>query len=208
MTTTRRALFSLILAGVLLRDVDAGAGSAIKNGSVHNGTEVDVDIPRMMRQQNSGSRIPPFLGLCVWASLQMLANYHNCTPLRDIFEKRRNKPGGGWPEELRREMDARGLQDKYRQLIGTDFDFIKEALAEGRPVACTYGFGEDYRGTISHWVVLVAWKNGKVAVLDDNYINYLSWMDEDEFKRRALHPKGSMWCAYLLWPLPPSPPRN
>lgn len=100
MMATRRALFGLILAVALLRDAEVGAGSAIKNGSVHDGIEVDVDIPRMLRQRNAASRIPPFLGLCVWASVQMLANYHNCTPLRDIFEKRRNKPGAVGPKNF------------------------------------------------------------------------------------------------------------
>ena len=205
MKLTRRQVIAITAAAALLPR-EAGADSAIKNGSTWDGTEVDVDIPRLLRQQNE--RGVDGLGLCVWATLQMLANYHNCTKLMDIFEQMRHERGGGWPERLQKEMERRGLGKKYLQHLGSDFEFVKGALAQGRPVGITYGYGEEYFGTISHWVVCVAWRDGKVAVLDDNYTESIYWMPEAEFKRRAVHPSRTMWAAYLTWSLPPSPTKN
>lgn len=189
----------------------AGHGTAVPNGPEHAGSQVEADLPSPLRVKNVGSRVDG-AGLCVWASIEMASRYHNVPSLIGIFDAMKDEPGGGWPGRVEKEMLKRGLENHYRQFYGPiseGLPFVRQALAEGRMVCATYGYGEFYKmQTIAHMVCIVQDDAKQVAVLDNNDPEHIWWMDEAEYGKRAAHPSGDMWALYLLAPPPPPAPHN
>jgi hypothetical protein len=200
-------ILAFVGAPVLLA---GGLGTATPAGPSYEGDEVAVDLPEQMRVRNTVGIDGQ--GLCVWASIEMMARYHNEESLIGIFKQMQSEKGGGWPERVDREMRKRGLENRYRQFYGPaaeGADFVSEALAAGRGVCVTYGYGEFYGNrTISHMVFGVQLDAKHGAVLDNNDPNRIWWMEPAEMIRRAVHPGGDMWALYLLAPAPPPAPHN
>lgn len=201
----RKRVLTLLVAGLVLRPALAGPG--VQNGAVHDGQEVDCDLPPVLRVRNTVGING--MGLCVWASWQMAANYQNCRELSGMFDAMRRRPGGGWPDRLDRVMREMAPGVKYRQYLGTDLAFIRQGIEGGRPVCVTYGYGELYgMKTIAHMVLCVGMNDRYTAVLDNNDPGHVWWMTTEEFRRRFVHPGGQGWACYLLTPPPPPVPTN
>lgn len=206
-TKPPRFALALIFAFVAAPLLAGGLGTATPNGPTHDGSEVVTDLPESLRVRNTVGT--DGLGLCVWASTEMMARYLNVRGLVGIFEAMRKEPGGGWPERVDREMAARCPDVKYRQYLGGDLDFIRQGIDSGRPVCATYGYGEFYGGrTIAHMILVVAMDDRQTGVLDNNDPDHIWWMPTEEFARRFAWPSGQGWAWYALAPPPPPPPHN
>lgn len=200
---SRAVALSLALAAVLAL---AGAGG-VRNGDVHDGKAVDCDVPMPLRIRNTVGT--DGAGLCVWASLQMTANYLNIEELSGLFEYMQTQRGGGWPERVDQMMKRFAPDRKYKQYQGSGLDFIEEGIRSGRPVCVTYGYGELYgMKTIAHWVICVELDAENAAILDNNDPGHIWWMPREEFRKRFTWPGGSGWALYFLTPPPPPPPHN
>jgi hypothetical protein len=183
------------------------AGEGVRNGDVHDGRAVDCDVPESLRVRNTVGTNG--MGLCVWASTQMMSNYLNTEELAGLFRFMQTQPGGGWPERVDEVMAKFAPDRKYRQYLGPDLAFVQEGIDSGRPVAVTYGYGELYGNqTIAHMVLCVALDSERAAILDNNDPGHIWWMPREEFKRRFGWPRGAGWAWYILAPPPPPVPHN
>lgn len=205
------ALFlASILFGLtaLLGQVDAqGREQAVAGGSISpSGVEVMVDLPVPLRIRNTVG--VDGLGLCVWASAQMMANDLNVDELADLFQWMQTQRGGGWPERVDEVMAARAPARIYKQSMGRDLGFIEEGVRSGRPVCITYGYGEIYGGRISHMVVCVHLDERIAAVIDNNEPEVTRWMSRAELQRRFTATSGYGWAWYVLGSPPPPVPHN
>jgi len=182
----------------------------IPNGSTHDGTDVDCDLPKVLRVRNTVGT--DGLGLCVWASTEMMARYLGCRELVGVFRQMQGEPGGGWPERVDRVMKQRAPGIKYRQFLGNANDglaFIQAGINSRRPVCVTYGYGELYNmQTIAHMVMCVGMNRRWTAILDNNDPEHIWWMETGEFAKRFVHPHGQGWAWYVMTPPPPPVPRN
>jgi hypothetical protein len=182
-------------------------GPGVAGGSVHDGQPVDCDVPEALRIKNVGGS--DGAGLCVFASLEMAANYQNERAVMGTFDWMKSQPGGGWPERVDEIMKTRAPGVKYRQYLGTSLDFIRQGIDSGRPVCVTYGYGEFYNmQTIYHMVICVGMTDKYAAILDNNDPSKIWWMDTAEFQKRFTHPDGQGWAYYIMSPPPPPIPIN
>lgn len=204
-------------------DYTAEAERAAVDGAVHEGEEVDVDLPFSEHVRNFGASEDQ-KGLCVFASLTMAARWHHVATLEKLLfwapdANGKMVPhssitkGGGWPAKvddiLKRE--APGLD--YVQLETSDVPalsaFIEKSLSEGRMVCGTYGYGERYQmQTIYHMVCFTKFSAKWGTVLDNNFPGTYEWMSRAELLRRCVHPSGKGWVIAFLVPPPPPPPHN
>jgi hypothetical protein len=195
---------------VALSTLLAHAGTEVPNGPVHDGTEVTVDLPLTQRVHNKGGTDGS--GLCVFATLDMIARYQNIKPLIGIMERMsKEERGGGWPEKVDAMIAKYGLgqQIDIVQYQGVDPAILDLAMKTGRPVGLTYGYGEFYGNqTIAHMVMLVHLDAEKAAILDNNDEKRITWMSRKEFLRRWSWPHNQGWAYVLLAPPPPPAPRN
>jgi hypothetical protein len=179
---------------------------AAVNGPVHDGVEVDVDLPLSQHVKNFGAPADG-QGLCVFASLDMAARWHRVRPLIDVIHK--INQGGGYPEKVDAVMRQVAPGVLYEQYEGTDPRFLDRAIGAGSAVCVTYGYGERYgMQTIYHMVLLVHLDADRAAIIDNNFPGTFEWMSRDEFLRRWVHPTGKGWAVALLAPPPPPPPRS
>ena len=196
----------LVLSVALAAVAASGREKAIANGPVHDGVEVSTDLPMSLRVRNT--RGVDGLGLCVWASTQMMANNLNVDELDDLFGYMQTQKGGGWPERVDEIMKSRAPNRPYLQYIGTDLAFIRRGIESGRPVCVTYGYGEIYPGSISHMVLCVAMGDRFTAIIDNNEPDVVRWMSTAEFGRRFVAGPGYGWAWYILGSPPPPVPHN
>lgn len=181
------------------------AGSEI-NGPSHNGTEVAVDLPVEQHVRNIGAPADG-KGLCVFASIDMAARWHNMPELIDVLHKIRE--GGGWPEKVDAVMKDLAPGRKYVQYEGTDPAILENAIGIRAPACVTYGTGERYDSkTIYHMVLLVHLDQKWACIVDNNFPGTFEWMPRDEFLSRWKHPSGQGWAIVFLAPPPPPIPHN
>lgn len=176
--------------------------------SLDDGTEVTVHLPESQHVKNIGAPADG-LGLCVFASMDMAARWHNVTELEGIIGKIRE--GGGWPEKVDQVLGLHAPNLDYVQYEGANPAILDQAMAENRAACVTYGYGERYGGkTIYHMVLLVHLDDKVACILDNNFpgANNLEWMTRREFLRRWMHPHGQGWAFVLLAPPPPPIPTN
>ena len=205
-----RRLIGLVLALLLLVAVPAGSKTgertaAVVDGPIHDGVEVQIDLPESQHVRNFAAPRDG-LGLCVFATLTMQARWHNLEPLFDAIKT--VEYGGGWPEKVDEVVKKCAPNVTVVHYEGTDPAILDRALAEGKAVGVTYGYGERYRGTIYHMVLLVYLDEGRAAILDNNFPGTYEWMSRDEFLRRWTHASGYGWADLLLAPPPVPVPKN
>lgn len=175
-------------------------------GPVYEGVEVSIDLPDHQHVKNFGAPADQ-KGLCVFASMDMAARWHNIRQLVGVVQKVRE--GGGWPEKVDQVIASIDPNIKYEQYEGADPAFLERGIRSGAPVCVTYGYGERYgMQTIAHMVLLVHIDSRYAAIVDNNFPGNWEWMSRDEFLRRWVHPSGKGWAYYFLHSPPPPPPRN
>lgn len=180
--------------------------SAVVDGPSHNGVEAIVDLPKEQHVKNFGAPRDG-MGLCVFASMDMMARWQHCRPLIDIIHKIPN--GGGWPEKVDRVVKEHGQGVEIVQYQGADPAFLDLAMKTRRAVGVTYGYGERYgMQKIAHMVMLVHLDDKTAAILDNNFPGTLEWMSRDEFLKRWKYPSGSGWGYVIIEPPPPPIPSN
>lgn len=181
------------------------AGSEI-DGPTHNGVEVSVDLPTQQHVKNIGAPADG-KGLCVFASIDMAARWHNMPELIDVLHKVRE--GGGWPEKVDAIMKELAPERKYLQYEGTDPAILDNAMSIRAPACVTYGTGERYdMQTIYHMVLLVHLDQKTACIVDNNFPGTFEWMSRDDFLERWKHPSGHGWAIVFLAPPPPPIPRS
>jgi hypothetical protein len=182
------------------------AAKADVDGPLHDGVEIQIELPVAQHVENFGAPKDK-LGLCVFATMDMDARWHNVRKLIGIINK--IQEGGGWPAKVDAVFKQYAPDLKYIQYEGTDPAILDKALSEGRPAGVTYGYGERYKmQTIAHMVLLVHLDSKWAAILDNNFPGTYEWMPREEFLRRWVHPNGEGWCYVMLAPPPPPPPHN
>lgn len=180
-------------------------GSEI-DGPSHNGVEVSVDLPAAEHVKNFGAP-KDGKGLCVFASMDMAARWHNMKDLIDVIHK--VPEGGGWPEKVDKVIKQLAPKRKYVQYEGTDPAILDSAM-QSRAAACvTYGTGERYQNqTIYHMVLLVHLDAKTACIVDNNFPGTFEWMTRTEFLSRWKHPSGQGWAIVFLESPPPPIPRS
>lgn len=179
---------------------------AVVDGPSHNGVEVMCDLPSEQHVKNFGAP-KDGAGLCVFASMDMDARWHNIKPLIGIIKKLQE--GGGWPEKVDKVIKEHAPDLKYMQYEGTNPSILDEAMERRSPCCVTYGYGERYNGqTIYHMVILVHLDDKYAAIIDNNFPGTFEWMSRAEFLKRWVHPGGTGWAYTFLESPPPPIPRN
>lgn len=211
---SRWPLSRLALILVLILTVSSGeglnyrqlAGKAVVDGVIHDGTEIQIDLPSGQHVKNFGAPADG-LGLCVFASMSMAARWHHVRELSDVIHK--VKKGGGWPDKVSDVIKQYAPELDVVQYEGIDPSILDKALMEDRPACVTYGYGERYQmKTIYHMVMLVHLDSHSAAILDNNFPGTYEWMTREEFLRRWVHPSGKGWAYVMLAPPPPPVPHN
>jgi hypothetical protein len=207
-------VFSLVLnvvaqdprSPLIYKDRRLEADPASVDGSSHNGKEVQVDLPASLHIKNFGAP-EDGLGLCVFATMSMMARWHNIPELSDVIHKL--KQGGGWPGKVAKVVKEFAPEIEIVQYEGDDLSGIEKALSEGKAVGVTYGYGERYQmQTISHMVLMAYLDEEDAAILDSNFPGTYEWMSRKEFLRRFVHPGGKGWMWIFVFPGPPPVPHN
>lgn len=210
-TSALLALFAVIASTPIekrfaLGDVVYGADGAVVDGEIHDGVEIQVDLPVKQHIRNFGAP-KDGLGLCVFASMTHAARWHNARPLFDVIHKL--EKGGGWPGKVDEVFKQYAPDVKYVQYEGTNPSILDKALADGHMACVTYGYAERYKmATIYHMVNLVHLDEKVAVVLDNNFPGTYEWMSRAEFLKRWAHPSGKGWAYIILAPPPPPTPRN
>lgn len=182
------------------------ADQATVDGPIHDGVEIQIDLPTSAHVRNFGAP-KDGLGLCVFASMNMAANWHHVRELEDVIHQ--IPEGGGYPGKVDDVIKrfAPGLH--YVQYEGTDPAILDKSLSEGRPACVTYGYGERYgMKTIYHMVILMHLDAKQAAILDNNFPGTYEWMPREEFMRRWKHVGGKGWAYTFLAAPPPPIPHN
>lgn len=199
-------LVLLVMTSGAKRNYLAEADSAVVDGPIHAGVEIQVDLPVAQHVKNFGAPADG-KGLCVFASMSMAARWHNVRQLEDVIHK--VKEGGGWPQKVKDVVAEHAPGLEVLQYEGTDPAILDKALAEDKPVCVTYGYGERYKmETIYHMVMLVHLDGKMAAILDNNFPGTYEWMTREEFLRRWVHPGGKGWAYVMMAPPPPPVPHN
>ena len=207
MKRTRYVLLALVAIALC-------AGGATVGGNRLGSAEAVIDLPIAKHVKNTAGT--DGAGLCVWASLQMHANWVEADKLKDIMIQMQKEPGGGWPERVTRKMKEVAPDIPYVQYEGSDPSVLDLAMKTGRPACVTYGYGERYNNqTIAHMVLLAhldpeGARNGKplAAIIDNNFPGTWEWMTREEFLKRWKHPNGEGWAVVILLSPPPPIPAN
>ena len=201
-----RKLLVSILSTIFFVSAVPGDRNAVVDGNTHNGVEIQIDLPESQHVRNFGAPRDG-KGLCVFATMDMIARWHNIRPLFDVINK--VESGGGWPEKVDEVARKFAPDLKIVQYQGKDLTLLENSLQDGRPVAVTYGYGERYgMKTIYHMVMLVHLDSEYAAILDNNFPGTYEWMPRQEFARRWIHPGGYGWAYVFLAHPPPPVPAN
>lgn len=185
-----------------------------------DGEEIQCFLPEQFHIKNRGGS--DGAGLCVWDSLNYCCVFQHVRPLDQIFKWHFDKPGGGWPERVDKDIAAicqeQGVPvPDYIQVEDKDNRrTISQFTKTGRMVGATYCFSLTgrYEGKdIAHMIAIChctpAHGNspGWVGVLDNNYPRSIEWIPYDDFPR--VHAKsGQGWIVGFLNPGPPPVPHN
>ncbi len=198
-------LVSLSLSTASLAQSSDGWPWEVAGGPVHEGDEVQIDMPPEFRFKNTATK---GLGNCVWTSVKHAAYWQQIPELYPIISWLNE--GGGYPEKLDALMKEHVPHVGYVQYEGPDPGPLLElALATGRIACTTYGYGKFYGPKpISHMVNCTRFKGKKATILDNNDPEHDTWMAKDEFLKRAKHPNGSAWVVVFLASPPPPYPTN
>jgi hypothetical protein len=202
-----RRLRSIFLLFLLVPPLAAqGPGRAVVDGPTHDSTEVECDLPPEQHVKNFGAPADG-KGLCVFASMSMLARWHHQLALSDVIHK--VQEGGGWPEKVDQVLKQYSPSTKYLQYEGVDPKILDEAMARRAAACVTYGYGERYKmQTIYHMVLLVHLDQKFACIVDNNFPGTYEWMSRDEFLKRWKHPGGQGWAFTFLESPPPPIPRS
>lgn len=193
----------------------AGTAHGIEfDGPSHDGHEVAVDMPQVLRLKNKVGTNRA--GLCVFTSINMGANWQHVVPLEKFQEFMTHKPGGGWPDKVDTMIVACAGKDavQYVQYTGKDPSVVQAAIASGRMPAVTYdGRDKHYGGQhIEHMVNCVGYDDKYVVILDNNYIGEkeLVWLTHEEFLSRWIGQGSGRngWMVCLLAPGAPPIPKG
>lgn len=174
-----------------------------RDGSVHSGQAVQVDLPCDQLVRNCGGS--DGAGLCVFTSIMFAARLQNVPQLKDFQAWMKQHRGGGFPQKvdamIKRKCKEQNVPiPDYIQVENGDWKLVELALKTGRMPAITYGW--------AHMVNIVCLTNGFGAFRDNNFIgkNEIDWMTAAQAKQKA---GGShFWAVILLAPRPPMPPKN
>jgi len=196
-------MFFPLLVGANYRHVYYAEAASIID-PVRDGFEVQIHLPIPLHVKNFAVKGK---GACVFTSGQMNANWHAYKPLYKMASK--IDEGGGWPAKVDDLLKRLAPDLPYVQYEGVDPSGMEEALAEGRGVCATYGYGERYdMETIYHMVFLVHLDSEWAVIIDNNFPGTWERMPRDEFLRRWKHPGGEGWYYTFLLPPPPPIPHN
>lgn len=168
------------------------------------GKPVALDLPDDRHLRN----LPNGGGCCVFASLDMAADWHHFAPMQGVLQ---DKLGGGWPALVTKTFSRRAPGfNGYVQAEGSKTEEVLDwAFRTGRLPSVTYGYGPRYSGRINHMVCLLhldpaGTPDARACVLDNNFPKTWEWMSREEFFKR--HRASGAWAVcYLLPPPPPSP---
>lgn len=179
---------------------------AVVGGSVHDGVELMVDLPIAQHVKNFGAPSDS-KGLCVFASIDMMARWHHEASLIDIIHKM--STGGGWPEKVDKTIKAMSPATQYQQYEGTNPAMLDFSLNRRSPACVTIGYGERYGPiTIYHMVLLVHFDDKYACIIDNNFPETYEWMSREEFLRRWVFPSNKGWAITFMSAPPPPIPRN
>ena len=196
-----------------------------KTGQLAPGIVVDQDYPELRRMKNVGGS--DGAGLCVFTSIAHSFDWHAMPWGRYFREWMRKRPGGGWAEKVTNELrkycqESRIEMPDVLQVYPTSemklpkiIDLMAEAVQAGHMVGMTYCYSPTsgrYGGTIAHMVNCVGARMGPDkniwAILDNNYIDGIQWMDEKTLAKVFGGNGGGWFVAVLNRPDPPPVPRN
>ncbi len=198
------AMFVAVFAATVFGQ--AKPATELATGPVFQGVEAAIDLPLGLHVKNIGAP-KDGQGLCVFASLQMAANWEGVESLYDLINKVPN--GGGWPEKVEHYLKLLAPELPYVQYEGNDPAILDLAIQMGRPPCITYGTGEFYKNkTIAHMVLLAHIDKDLAAIIDNNDPTHWTWMERSVLIERWKHPSGKAWVVVLLDPPPPPKPSN
>ncbi len=223
------ALFLVLLVCIEPLKSQAPSGYSLpcvtKSGQLAPGINVDTDYPEIRRMRNVGGS--DGAGLCVFTSIAHSFDWHSIDWGRDFREWMRKRPGGGWSAKVTRELqtycDSKQIAvPEILQVYPTSelklpriLDLLAEAVNSGHMCGITYCFSptpQRYQGTIAHMVNCVGARLGPQrniwAIMDNNYIDSIQWMDEATFSKVFSGNGGGWFIAVLNRPDPPPVPRN
>lgn len=206
---------ALTLVVLLAGQVEAGPWRAKIDGPISpTGQEIQIDLPSDHHIKNKGGS--DGAGLCVFASLNHSAYWHNLAGLQDLFQWMRKYPGGGYPEKVDRMIrkkceEAHVPVPEFINRETSDLALLERACANGHMPGVTYAFSPTgrYGGQrIAHMVSLVHARGNEWAILDNNYPGTIEWMSREQFKRAFTGGRDKGWCVIFLSPGPPPIPSN
>lgn len=196
---------------------DAFKATVTQSGILAPGVEVDCDLPASQHTKNVGGS--DGAGLCVFTSIKHSFDWHGMRDHMAFRKYMEGRPGGGWPEKVVRELrefcsKSRLEMPDILQVTNGDINMLYEAVQSGHMAGVTYCYSPTgrYNGQrIAHMVNCVAARVGPNklwAILDNNYIGTIEWMDEPTFKRVWMGNGGGWFVAILNRPDPPPIPVN
>ena len=193
-----------------------------------DGTYPAIDFPAARHIRNIGGS--DGAGLCVFTSIDMLADWHNGR-LTGFQKWMSTRPGGGYPEKVDAEITLFCASKNvpvpaYVQHVGGDDTILDLAIKTGRMVGITYA-GNDgfYSGPIMHMVNLAHIDATHGAIIDNNRPGKWIWMTRQQLlnRWRGIYDNGSMmtvreggqtfqvgggWAFITLAPPPPPYAKN
>lgn len=169
----------------------------------YQGKTIQCPVPEAMRQRNTDGSAPgPSDGLCVVASNVTDGRFQRLqAEMTRLWAEAKNRPGGYWPERLKKFVDevAPGLD--YLSYEGDETDWMVEWIDQKVPVAVTMGTGRGYQyQSIAHMVSLVGLWRDMAAIVDNNFPDWVAWMPRAEFDRRFV--MGGYGWGFLWKKLP------
>ncbi len=164
----------------------------------YSGREVQCELPRDRHVRNILGKNGT--GCCVWASGQMMSDWHDFKPFAAILSDRL---GGATNRDVEAafKRKAPGFRD-YVQAQGKDsIELIDWCAKTGRIACVTWG--------ASHMVIQVhldpeGMQEPRAAVIDNNQPGKWIWMPRAEYI--AKHKQGGAWSYALITPPPPPIP--
>lgn len=194
-------------------DVESIEGSSTIGGAELNGKSVQCDLPVSQHLKNKGGSNDA--GLCVFTSIDMMAQWCNVPELIGFRDYMTKFPGGGYPAKVRQYI-TKLSKERGRELVeGTDWGQATDAdieklgrvLKSGRIACVTYGYSPRYGSTVAHMVCCVMVDDDTCVILDNNFPGTYEWMSKTEFIRRWKINHGG-WYVWLNAPPPPPIPVN
>lgn len=209
-------LASIFLSFAIATVVNAQAGKAIVNSTMHDGSKIACWLPDNEQMRNIGSKLDGS-GMCVCTSIEHAARYQGLDGMRGFRDwAAANYRGGGWPEKVDQLLAAyfkkKGMTPiPYIQYEGKNPEEVMEVIQRSGRCACiTYGYSERYGTRIAHMVNAVLYDSKWCVVLDNNFVgnDKLEWMERPELVRRMrLDMSGRQSTAWVFcWLTPGSPP--